>query len=302
MRNVVSRKTLFLLCNLASCSNSAFGRNSDDCCPEQQCCDQVYDCGNPLNCGAIDFQIQAGVAPTLWTNRGIFSAISCNALSIPNFNQSIIPLFKMPRFNKLFKTPWIIGGHIGYALTNDFETYIEFNYRQASGRNFTRFGVKATPNDTVTFNIHPSRYKVFDVYLGARYYWGINCGCYDFAVFFGGKFGMLHRKQVNATINVTSTACPSEAPLALTCVPFFYRSNSVAAGANVGFEWCLGCNFSAVFTAEAVATCGPRSNSNIANINPCATILPNFSPTNLVVGGIGTEVFFPITVGLKYSF
>lgn len=305
MRNIVKYKPFFALWVFACFAFSLIAK-------EDACCRQEYECGNPLNCGEIDFQVQAGIAPTLWTDRGEFSAISCNTLST-DANESIVPFFQMPSFNKLFKLPWIIGGHIGYALSDCFETYIEFNYRQGKHKDFELLGVSVpnyqTPGNFLNININMlDDYRVFDVYLAGRYYWELDwCHWENLSFFFGGKFGLLRRYQVNAAIVITSEAQPVPNPTAinLACVPFFLKKISPSGGLHAGFEWCLGCNFSTVFTAEVVATCGPRSNKNIAGINGGpngCNILPAILPTNLIVGSVGSEVFFPITWGLKYSF
>jgi hypothetical protein len=303
MKNTFSYKALITLCFLLSLTNKSQADYNQDCCPvKEECCQEDTGCGNPLRCGSVDFQIQAGVAPTLWRDRGNFSAITCNGLAIPDFGRTTVDLFKLPKFNKLFHVPWIVGGHIGYAITNNFETYVEFNYRQAKARDFTLLNV-TIPNDVINIDIHPqSRYRVFDVYLGARYYWDL-CWCYDVAFFLGGKFGLVHHKQVNFTFNFVSVNCPPAQALAASCAPLFLRNTTPAGGLNIGFEWCLGCNFSAVLTAEVVATCGPKG-SLISGINFNCTnpMLPTIFPTNLIVGHIGSEIFFPITLGLKYSF
>jgi hypothetical protein len=52
---------------------------------------------------------------------------------------------------------------------------------------------------------------------------------------------------------------------------------------------------------EVVATCGPKSNGNIPIAANCSQ-LSSIMPSNLIVGGTGTELFFPVTLGLKYSF
>ena len=300
MKNASGNKYLLLLFSLFVIQSSSIAAR--DCCVPDNCCDQYYDCGNPLNCGSVDFQIQAGVAPVLWRDRGEFSAVTCNGLAIPGFNQTIVNFFKLPKFSTLFHVPWIVGGHIGYGLTDYAEVYVEFNYRSAKAKTFSLLNV-TIPNDVVNITLSSNdHYRVFDAYLGARYYWGFDCCCTNMAFFFGGKFGLVHHKGVNAAFNVTSVVCPVEAALNLTSFPLFFRNTAPAAGLNLGFEWCVGCNFSVVLTGEVVATCGPKSNNNVPNINSGCNILPTIFPTNLIVGHIGTELFFPVTLGLKYSF
>lgn len=299
MKNIHMSKYLLFAVLLMQ---SAQTIKADDCCPKD-CCDQVYDCGDPLNCGSVNLLFHAGVAPTLWRDRGNFSAISCNALAaVPNTGTNIINFFELPKFSKLFHVPWYVGGQIGYAVTDCFEFYFEANYRQASHKHqFEVVGIEI-PNDTVTVLLNlRNKYQAFDAYVGARYYWG-RWWCDRIAFFLGGKFGLVHHKSVCFDYTITSTFCPAEAPLASTSrVPLFFKNTVPASGLNFGFDWCVGCGWSVVLMGEVVATCGPKSNGNIPIAANCSQ-LSSIMPSNLIVGGTGTELFFPVTLGLKYSF
>jgi hypothetical protein len=303
MKNIVNSKSLLLFCLLFNLTSVYATREYDSSCGANQCREQNYDCNS---CGCFDIEVRAGVAPTIWSDRGLVQAVSCNALAIPGFNRSIVDLFKLPKFSKFFHVPWIVGVHLGYEVSPCFETYIEFNYRQARGRTFELIGRDAItiPNDvlnvTFTFN---DKYRAFDAYIGARYYWTWDwCWCNEVDVFLGGKFGLVHRKKVDFAYNFSSASCVSETALTSACTPFFFASTRPAAGLNIGAEWCLGCGFWLVLTGEVVATCGPKNNDNIAAINAGCNVLPSILPSNLIIGHIGTEIFFPITLGLKYSF
>lgn len=291
-------KTLLFIGCLSQSASVLASREYNDCC-QPACCEPVYDCGDPLNCGSVNFWLRAGVAPTVWHDRGNFSLVSCNALSIPDFNSDIVNVFELPKFKHFFKTPWIIGGQIGYAVTDCLEFYIEANYRKASHRRFELEGI-AIPNDRVNilFNFHDG-YRAADFYVGARYYWG-RCFCDRLAWFLGGQFGFVHRQAVDFDFTITSTFCSASNALRGTS-QFFKRHNSPAAGVNFGLDWCWGCGWSFMFLTEIVATCGPKSNDNIHIASNCSQ-LPSLLPSNIIVGHIGTEIFFPITFGIKYSF
>ncbi len=299
MKKNLSLKTLFLLCFLLSWS----GINAySDCAPE--CCDQVYDCGDPLNCGSINFLVHGGVAPTLWRNRGDFSLVSCNALNTSGIGQTVVKLFELPKFSKFFHVPWIVGGQIGYALTDHIEVYLEANYRSSKAKNFVLNNVVLTPfeNGNVSF-VFQNSYRVIDAYVGARYYWG-RCWCDRVAFFLGGKFGLVHHQPVNFQFLIVQQTCPIGAPLSSNGnTPLFLRNTVPAVGANFGFDWCIGCGWSVVLMGEVVAANGPKSNANIVVPNSCTGgILPALLPTNILIGNIETELFFPVTLGLKYSF
>lgn len=279
--------------------------SSNDCCQTTDC-EPVYDCGCPIKCGSLNIWLRGGIAPLSWRDRGDFSAVSCQALSIPAANGSVIIPFlsPLPQFKKFFHLPWIVGGQIGYAFTDCFEFFVEFNYRSASRRVFAATGI-VVPNDTLnltfTFN---ENYKVFDAYIGGRAYWG-RYWCDRIAVFAGAKFGLVHHKSICFKFDITSN-CPGAAALTLPApVPFFIKNTRPAAGFNLGLDWCLGCGWSFMLMGEVVASCGPKTNGNIviATNIACPTLLPNLGgPTNLIVGGTGTELYFPVTFGFKYSF
>lgn len=282
------------------------GYTDSDCC-QPACCETVYDCGNPLNCGSINFWLRAGVAPTSWRNRGDLSLVSCNAIGAgsPAFGRVIVPLLSpLPAFKKLFHLPWIVGGQIGYAVTDCFEFYIAFDYRSASSRTFVATDV-SIPNGPVDVILEVNNnYKAFGAYIGARAYWG-RYWCDRFAIFLGGQFGLVHHKANCFSLTVNSLPpCPASFPI-ITNAALFFRNTRPAASVNLGIDWCLGCGWSFMVMGEIIATCGPKSNSNAlitANAG-CPTQLPALGgPTNVIVGGTGTELYFPVTFGFKYSF
>lgn len=281
------------------------GYETSDCC-QPACCETVYDCGNPLNCGSINFWLRAGVAPTSWRNRGDLSFVSCQAIGAgnPAFGRVIVPLLSpLPAFKKLFHLPWIVGGQIGYAVTDCFEFYIGFNYRSASNRTFEATGLTFPNGPANVVLVLNNKYKAFDAFIGARAYWG-RFWCDRFALFLGGQFGLVHHKANCFSLTVNTPNCDTN-PLTLANTALFFRNTRPAAGVNVGVDWCLGCGWSFVIMGEVIATCGPKSNDNILIVanSECPTQLPGIGgPTNIIVGGTGTELYFPVTFGLKYSF
>ncbi len=308
MKNIrLSIYTMFVLGLLASSAAPVAARvySNYDCCQPSDC-EPVYDCGCPLRCGSLNIWLRAGVAPLSWRDRGDFSAIACNALSIPTAGSAIVPILSpLPQFKRFFHLPWIAGGQLGYAFTDCFEFFVEFNYRSASRRVFEQTGV-TIPNDVVavTFRFNEN-YKVFDAYIGGRVYWG-RYWCDRIALFAGAKFGLVHHKSICFDFNIVST-CPGSLPLTSPATtPFFLRNTRPAAGFDLGFDWCLGCGWSFMIIGEVVASCGPKTNGNIiitTNGTPGnCTQLPSILPSNLVVGGTGTELYFPVTIGFKYSF
>jgi hypothetical protein len=273
-----------------------------DCC-EPVCCEPVYDCGDPLNSCSVNFAFFGGVAPSIWTNRGNFSLISCNALAlVPPAPDALVPLFEIPRFNKLFHIPWIVGGWIGYALTCNIELFLQVDYRQAGVRNPFVLNNIAAPGDqtlNVTWTLN-NRYRAFDAFIGARYYWG-RCWCDRIAFFVGGQFGLVHRKGIDFSYVITNPACAPQI-LTVTNVPLFLRNTVPAAGFNIGIDWCFGCGWSGFIMVDFIGACGPRSNTFNTGLNTTCSALGILLPSDAVIGGISSEVFFPVVVGVKYSF
>ena len=244
----------------------------------------------------------AGLAPTIWTNRGDFFAISCTADTILD-QASILTLFKIPKFSSLFKTPWIIGARFGYTWCQDFEVYLESNYRQAGGRKFNLPNLVIPTVDTITFILDMKKYRAVDAYLGVRYY-GQSCG-YDWLTWFiGGKFGFLHHYNVDFIFTTNSVLVPNPVgPFVSGALPFFIKSTTPSGGVDIGFEVGIGCNCYVTMTGQIIATCGPKG--SLIPFDVCTTgiaINPSLAPNGFMIGSIRTELFFPITLGLKYYF
>ena len=176
--------------------------------------------------------------------------------------------------------------------------YAEFNYLQAKARDAISLVTTNTlvvPPQTVTFAI--TNYRLYNFYAGSRYYF--NRWCRSISLFLGGKIGVIHHQRVN--LNTLTIAAPELAPVNViptAPVPQLFKNNIlISGGVNAGLDCCFYDHWSVVVTGEVVAQCGPKTNSNIA----LAMIEP-ISATNIIIGQIQTELCFPITVGIRYSF
>ncbi len=249
--------------------------------------DNNYECScEPLYCGAWGLQLQGGVRPIIWTNRGDLTLVNCTAVAPATV---LTTVGSVPKFSRLFHTPWQIGGQLSYALSSNTNVFTEVNYAQARGKssavfantNFGLFGL--------------SKYKLVEWYVGTRYYTDRNWWCNAVSVFFGGKIGLIHHKTSGVTAVVAAAAndcCNS--------IDLFGRNTVFAGGGHVGLDYCYCGNWSFVLTAEVVASCAARS---IGSARFTQTAINNLNlATNLIAGGIGTELAFPITVGVKYNF
>jgi hypothetical protein len=252
----------------------------------------LFSCEPPLQCDNFDLQVQIGVSPITWTGRQVFSVVNCVGFADP-----VVNLFKMPNFRALFGVPFIVGAQIGYAYSTNMRVYGEFNYSQARQKNNTLF-TSNNPLVTPAQSVHLTfeNYRLFDAYIGWRYYF--DCMC-NISLFLGGKVGLVHHlaTRLNSLVVSAPGVTPTDLLPATTTVHLFNRNTAVSGGFNIGIDYCL-CNcWSIVVTGEVVANCGPKSNPNIA----LAVIAP-FTASNVFLGGIQTELRFPITAGIRYSF
>lgn len=218
---------------------------------------------------------------------GEFIAVRCTA------NPSTVSILDMPKFSKFFRTPWTVGGQFGYALSCNARLFIEFDYYQARLKDKCGcpcFSIINVPLPTDSIQLCLGKYKAWDFYGGARYYW--DRWCDRLSLFLGGKIGLRHHKRIQLTGNLTNTSGDSE-------IDFFRKSTMVAGGGHIGLDYCIWGNFSVVLTAEVVASCGPRAVDSILLSDVDAFRL---DASNLLPARIGTELMFPITLGLRYSF
>jgi Outer membrane protein beta-barrel domain len=267
----------YLLVALLACTAGAVQAHYDDYASESRdCCfSSCYECGcNPLYCGAWDLQIQAGVNPITWRNRGNIISVECIEAA-PDLE--IAPIEK---FSFYFKTPWIVGGQIGYHWSDNARVYLEFNYSQAKSK------------DQLVPFVNLTKYKIFDAYVGARYYW--DRWCDRVAFFLGAKVGLTHHKGVDTDLAVDIGGTITVLTPGFS---YFSSNNVVSGGADFGFDVCFCGNWSFVVTGSVLASCGPRFNANV--VFPANQVT---NVTNILQSGVGTELRFPVTAGIRYSF
>lgn len=261
----------------------------EDCC-RPTCC---YECScNPLYCGAWDLQVHAGVEPIVWTDRGNISLIQCTSTPAAN---PINILFEIPKFNKFHKVPWVVGGQIGYHHSDNVRLYVEFDYVQASRKNDAQVETFNAAN-VFTFNLQ--KYRLFEAYVGARYYWDRWCDRVSF--YLGVKAGLVHHRRSHFTLTRVE---PLPVVVFADDVSLFRSNTLPSGGIDFGFDICFcGC-WSLVIGGGVIASCGPDSeNLNLTSSNGCTvtTVVPGVN--GLLFGHIGTELRFPVTFGVRYSF
>jgi hypothetical protein len=252
---------------------AASQETNNDCC---NLCNYLLPC-------AWTVEVHGGVNPIQWLDRN--DACCINGVILP-------------KFRHLFKIPWIVGGKIGYNLTECTEIYIEGDYTQARGKTCNDITVTC-PTSTSIFTSTLNKYKAYGIYGGARYYFGFNClnqcSCIERAAFFIGlQVGFVHHKEIDVTLSATNPA-GNTAPFTNT---IFLKNYTISAGGNVGVDFAFNDCFALVFTVAILGN-GPAKNCPITCL---ATPLPGIDANMIVTGRFGTELWIPITAGFKYSF
>jgi opacity protein-like surface antigen len=261
----------------------------DDRCCGTSC--QSYDCScEPLVPCAWDVQIQAGVAPILWTHRDQISGLDC---ALAPALDPLISIIQFPCFSKLFKIPWTIGGQIGYEFNENIRVYAEVNYLQAKGKKDVTITSDVLPNIGVNsaFVFNFSKYRLVDFYLGFRYYFDRWCDLVS--LFIGAKAGFTHydKTNLNFSISIPATATPATS---FTGFEIFQRTTKPSGGLEIGLDFCLGCNWYLALTGGFVASCGPRVNFDFIS----APLLFR----NIFFGNVGPEIRFPVTLAIRHAF
>lgn len=273
--------------------------------PSQRCderCEPKDTCSKkPLFCGSWNFDIHGGFAPIVWGSPGEVDLVAC----APCGTNPIVHLAcHLPKFICLYKLPWIIGGKLGYAVCENVECNIEFNYLQAKRKCNAGITLNVSDLPDKKFTIDVGEYRLFDAYFGSRYYFD-RIWCNRLSFYLGGKVGLTHHYKTCGAFNAHDIVC---APISGTCVPgsrpflintFFTSNNQVSIGLVTGLDVCFCNGWSAFVTGEAIVSCGSRTRTAITFAQPTAASL---CETNLIVGGIGTELRFPVTCGFKCTF
>ena len=263
--------------------------------------DNCYDCGNPLNPCAFSLELRAGVVPTHWNKRGCIATVGCLGITPTSTTSPITLMTEIPEFKHQFKLPWTVGLHADYNLSEHIAVGLEFNYMHAREKCFsfaTPLPVATAPlTVTVSFK---NPLKAYSGYLSNRYYFD---RCWDSLGFFVGfKVGFEHMRSISAIANGNSPAITGTpivaAAFTFPCFVAYDRSTVVSGGIHAGFDWCLFNGLSLVFTAEVVGSGAPRTNT-VVDIAPGLSALRTRA---VLLGNIGSQIHFPVTFGLKYTF
>ncbi len=310
---------------------STSGLFSKECYLDYSSCDKVRKCTkNTLYTDGFNIRFHSGVSPIVWKNRGCMrflstaattscsTSVSCptsctqreNANCVEPFfidssscksdcSEAAISSIQIPAFSKLFRTPWTIGATLGYAADTHHEVVLQFNYVQAPNRHeYFAANVMNANAAPVLLHINLSKYANTSAYFGYRYnFERMRCFPRDFlgdmAWFLGARAGVLHhfgvRGSVESSFNnmINKSTTPS--------FNIFKSSTSFSAMGEVGVDICLNCDWSLMIAAEIAAGWGPSCNNVVIPVTEMSSLSINTAK-------IGTEILFPVTVGLRYKF
>lgn len=242
-------------------------------------------------CGCWDLTGKAGIAPIVWRNRGCISTIECST----NDNGAPFNAFRdfveIGKFSHFFKLPWTVGFEVGYWIDNCARGYFDFQYRQAKGKQFNLVIPVIAGSAAGDFRFN--KYRTFSGYVGVDYLFDwLSCECFN--TFLGIKVGFSHFRKFNLDGTLVLSDIPGVTEPSQLVDVCFGSHTVLSAGARVGIDYCFCECFSVLLMVEFLGQCSQNLNHRIIN-------LTNLN-TDIRFGGIGSEIVFPITLGLRYRF
>lgn len=240
------------------------------------CCDPCP-CEGPLNECHWRIGVRGGVDPTWYTDK------TKNLLIGETGTNGVVATSRVPDFDEQFKTPWTVGGHIGYSFSDHIELFIDGEYTQGGSDTY-----KST-FDPFEISQEFTAYKNWSMYFGARYYfcsWDLCGKCVS--PFIGGKLGFRNYKSVDFKEELVG-------PVDITFGSReFYENHTVPSlGGQIGLElFCNRC-FSINIMAEFVYSGQLRSVYQLTN--------GGVGVQTVSIGDTGPLFDIPITIGINYS-
>lgn len=263
--------------------------------------DYDYDSGNiaccpsrtpPLVCGAWDLQVHGGIMPIHWKGLGEIDSLVC-----PGLTPGVIvaKALTFPQFDRLYHIPWLVGVQLGYAYSDSLRFYLEYDASQAKSQNpcKTQFPVtSAVAPAGTTLNFVLGKYKLWSFNVGGEYYCSRLAD--RVAFFFGAKLGFVRHQRTNFGLSIVIV--PDELVLIdpSSCTALFNKNVTPTCGINVGFDFLLGEHWNLLINADIMANAGPQSDNKFM-------VLPS-EDSRIVISQTDTEIRFPTSVALRYSF
>lgn len=227
----------------------------------------------------VGFEVKGGVAPIVWVDRG-------NALCTPDCVNNTAT--EVNQFLHLFKVPWTVGAELQWSMGDCSRTYLDFQYRQAKGKdaclNVPVLYLPGFVNVTARFD----KYQTYSLYLGGDRFFFNDWLCENLSAFAGIEVGFTHERNLNVNLFATDES-------GYTSSNCYKKRNVLSGGGRFGVDYNNVCNCLTVnLTVEILGQAGPRFGSLEVPTSSLGTVV--------LLNGVTTEVIFPITLGLRYSF
>lgn len=285
--NDIFRKFSFFFFSAFFCFSSITASALDSC--EDVCCDDepylIDTCysSTPLNECAWSISIRGGIAPTAWLNRG--DAYIVIPASVP----PVISIGRVKSYNDLFDLPWVAGLELAYNSTGNTQVFVEGVFRSSPNKNSIKRTVEGATPVVVTERMDDA--KTWFGYLGARQYFNRDWICDSVAPYIGFKAGFVHHDKIRMKFFENSDKKGS--------FTLFEATTGVSAGVFLGLDCALMESLSLQLQGDLLVSQAIQGKRNI----PLPVISnDNRVVTNIIAGRVNSEVSFPITVALRYSF
>ncbi|MFA6916704.1 MAG: hypothetical protein WC222_09940 [Parachlamydiales bacterium] len=266
------------------CFSSTMHADEFDCCNDP-CIDEVcvleapY-CGTPLNEGNWNISIKGGIAPSIWMNRGNGYVV------IPTNVPPVLSSGQVKSYQDLFDMPWAAGLEIAYNSTGHTQYFIEGLYRCSPNKTVL---TRTFPDTQITIRETMDDGKDWFGYFGVRQFFCRDWICDSVAPYIGFKAGFVHHQKIR--IKVTENASKAGS------FTLFESTTGVSAGLFLGLDCALMECLSLQLQSDVLVSQAIQGKRNIV----LPAVVEN-GATNIIAGRVNTEITFPITVALRYSF
>lgn len=242
-------------------------------------CDGLF----PLKPCAFSATVKGGIMPGYYADPTEVT-YSIAPLSTGNF-----PSSNKAKMSDEYKTPWQIGGEIGFNLSHYVMLFFEGNYFNGGKKPYDAELFFVTPMDDVTIKNTFQGQSGWNGFIGMRYFFQRKWLLDRIAPFIGAKGGITHYGKLTLHTETSLEELVIKTDL-------YKASYCVSLGAQAGFDILLSKNLFAQLTAEVVAL-GARKNS-IEGFNGLRAL----SIFNYSISQTGTAILFPVTLGIRYQF
>lgn len=265
--------------------------------------DDCY-CSTPIKQGEWNISIKGGIAPTTWLNRRNEYVVSINQQNTP-----IVTSKNIGSFEDNFDMPWTASVEVAYNISDYSQIFVEGSYKSAPNKKSTKKEVDGIKLRERTDDAHD-----WSGYFGVRQFFCRDWVCDSVAPYIGFKAGFVNHQKINTHFYVGKVAQnqnqnqnQNEAQNKPQIVyneigkqVQFQSTTGISAGAFIGLDCALMESLNIQLQIEVIASQPIQGRQNVEF--PGSRTLQPGEITNIMAGKINSELTFPITVGLRYSF